>query len=203
MNRYSYAGNNAVNYVDPSGNAFFGFHMITEFIGSMFGSLFGSDKNPLDAFSRNWTLDLEGVSKTGDPIVDKERLEVHANSWHESVTMGEALRAGVESFNTSMADRDVTKANHTFYDILTHWGGEFNGRLNDISTWPGAIGHFLFNDIILDTLFLPVALVESAITNVSLAMDGWFPADNGAGGGGVYNGDGGREPIPTESPDML
>ncbi len=46
LNRYSYVGNNPIHYVDPNGKAFIGFHMFTEFTGSLSGLMFGSGKNP-------------------------------------------------------------------------------------------------------------------------------------------------------------
>lgn len=82
-----------------------------------------------------------------------------------------------------LAAGDTTKANHTFYDIITHRGCEYNGTWDDISTWPGAISHFVLNDFVLGTLFLPVALVESVAVNVYSTVSSWFPAGYGGGGG--------------------
>ncbi len=174
LNRYAYCRNNPLLYKDPSGRAFTPFHMIAEFAGASLGYLFsfGSSLNPFQAAWNNYALDVTGLNK-----LDKETMALHATKWQDA-TVGEALSAAWKSFTDNLNTGNTWMANHTFYDILTHWGIEWKGfKINDPSTWVGGAAHLVFNDIILGALFFPVALIESVVTNVWDAFSQWFSSD--------------------------
>lgn len=106
-------------------------------------------------------------------------MGTHATSgWTTSgeLSRSEALRAAWGSFTGNLGNAStVWKANHTFYDTLTHWGSEWKDfSFQDPSTWLPGAAHLVFNDIVLGALALPVAVVESVVTNVYSAVTGWF-----------------------------
>jgi RHS repeat-associated protein len=176
LNRYSYCLNNPVTYKDPTGRAFTPFHMVTEFTGALLGYLLGSGQNPFLAAWNNYALDVTGLNNLSEEV-----MSVHATAW-ERATVGEALRAAWSSFTGNLINGNIPTANHTFYDILSHWGLQWRGfNINDSSTWLGAAAHLVFNDIILGALFLPVALVESVVTNVWSAVNTWFSGEANVG----------------------
>ena len=152
LNRYSYALNNPLLYRDPNGEANTLFHMIIDFPGATLGWLLGSAPNPFKVARENWNLDMSDMRSTS-----KDRLQVHANAWEIRpasgvyATRGEALSAAWGSFRVNLGNSEtVWEANHTFYDILTHWGSEWTPfSFRDPSTWLGGATHFVFNDIIL------------------------------------------------------
>ena len=170
LNRYSYVSNNPLRYKDPSGRAATPFHMASEFIGASAGGLFGADQTPFSAAAFQLALDVDGMKYLRNPDYTK----IHATAYRQE--RGEALSNAWSSFTDNLGHSDtVGKANHTFYDILTHWGGEFNPNfeLGKLSTWTaGDLFHFVVNDTILGLLFLPVAIVESVATNIYNALFG-------------------------------
>jgi hypothetical protein len=172
--------NNPIVLKDLDGHAATPFHMITDLPGATLGWMLGSGTNPLTVAQNHWSLDVSDLND-----LSKDALQVHANAWLDPIsgvraTRGEALDAAWGSFTSNIGNGNtVWEANHTFYDILTHWGSSWGGfNLNDSSTWAGGAAHFVFNDTALGILFSPVAVMESIGANVYSAASGWFSEDN-------------------------
>ncbi len=181
LNRYSYVLNNPIFYKDPNGRANIVFHVIIDFPGALLGWVLGSGPSPYTAMKENWAFDKDWRD-TSQP-----KLAEHANAWPlyggGYATREEALNAAEKSFQRDFQNGNNVQANHTFYDMLTHWGSQWNPTEMN---WLNFTTHFVFNDIILGVLFSPIALIESVATNVSSAVKGWFSEDRGNGSAG-YN----------------
>lgn len=162
LNRYSYVGNNPLNYTDPTGKSWF--HVVTEVPGATIGWAFGGP-NPYNAVAHQWNIDQADLNNFTDSA-----MATHATR-SELQTSSDAMAASWNSFTSNVVNiNTVSTANHTFADMISHWGTLWTKDVADSLALTAL--HVVVHDIALGLITAPIAIVESIATNIYAGLFG-------------------------------